>query len=101
MDAPLGVIDGADVSLAVPFSAAMLLRRGEITMLEGLQQGRINGTEGALGLLAGLMESPPYVEVMSECGSGPGVLALAAWGEVASQEGYRQAVRELTEDELR
>lgn len=101
VDAPLGVLDDADVSLAVPFSAAMLLRRGEVTMLEALQEGRITGTEGALGLLAGLLESPAYVEVMSECASGRGGLALAAWGELASHEGYRRAMRELTEDDLR
>jgi hypothetical protein len=97
VDAPLGVIDDADVSLGVPFSKAMLLRRGEITMLEALQDGRISGTEGSLAVLAGLLESPPYVEVMRECASGRGVLALAVLGEVASQDGYRRAMGELTQ----
>jgi hypothetical protein len=97
VDAPLGVIEGPDVSLAVPFVQAIRLRRGEVTILEALQHGRISGTEGALALLAGLLESPPYVEVMRECGSGRDSLALSALAEVASQEGYRRAMGELTQ----
>ena len=96
VDLPLGPLGDADVVLECPFLHAMLMRRGEITMLDALRYGRISGNEGALGLLAGLLETPTYVELMRENGSGRGILALCALGEVAGQVDYRRTMAELT-----
>lgn len=91
----LGAVDAADIATSMPFRQLMLLRQGRINVLEAVEHGRIGGTQGALGVMAGIVENPEYKRAMKAAASGPGAEALATLGEVGDQPGYRRAMNDL------
>ena len=50
----------ADVRVQVPYSTIPLVRAGELSMLEALEQGAVDGDLGSLAVLAGIHESPEF-----------------------------------------
>ena len=91
----LGVVDGADVAVSIPFRQLVLLQQGRITVLDALAFGRVGGSQGALALMAGIVESAEYQCAMKASASGPGIDALATLGEVVEHAGYRRAMKDL------
>jgi hypothetical protein len=98
VDMELGVLPEADAALSFSFRQLMLFRRGEITMLDALEDGRVAGSQGALGLLAGLVESSAYLRAQAATAAGPAPNALIALGEASEQESYRHAMDAVLAD---
>jgi hypothetical protein len=69
-----------DVTADVTYRALARVRAGEMMILETLQDGRVEGSIGAMALLAGLMESPEYED--AERAAGRHAIALATLGEL-------------------
>lgn len=91
----LGLIEEADVAVSVPFRQVMRFQRGEITVFELLLVGSIRGSEGAIGLFSGILESPEFRRSLHASAAGPGPLAFAALGDVTGQTLYRHLMDEL------
>jgi len=89
----LGEIDDAMVTIDVTYRAMALTRAGEITILDALVGGNIEGPEGALALVAGIREDPHYHA--AELASGPHAIALAALGDLDADERYAKLMAEL------
>jgi hypothetical protein len=70
-----------------------LVRAGEITIIEALEDGTVDGPVGALGLLAGISEDPRFHA--AELATGRHAIALAALGDLDSDEHYQQLISEL------
>jgi hypothetical protein len=83
-----------DVFVRIRFQRMVGVRRGDISVLEALEDGgAIDGGVGPLMLLAGLQESPELLAAGRACGpSGP---ALAALGQVADRPEHRTAIAAL------
>jgi len=57
-----------------------LVRAGEITIIDALVGGNVEGREGALALLAGIHEDPRFHA--AELATGRHAIALAAFAEL-------------------
>jgi hypothetical protein len=90
----LGSLDEPDAVVEVPYIAMVLVRRGELTIYEAIDQGRIEGEIGPLALLAGLSDSPELHAAERACG--PSGLVLAQLGQATSVDGFDEAMRALT-----
>lgn len=91
----LGAVECADVAISMPFRKLLLLRQGRINILEAVEDGRLGGSQGALAVLAGIVENTEYQRAMKASASGPGVEALAVMGEVSGQPAYQRAMNDL------
>jgi len=72
--------DDADVVVEVSFRAMAEVRAGEMSILDAIADGTVQGDEGALGLLAGISESREFHR--AELATGRHAIALAALGEL-------------------
>lgn len=70
-----------------------LVRAGEMTILEALEGGSVDGPVGALGVLAGISEDPRFHR--AELATGRHAIALAALGDLDADERYQQLISEL------
>jgi hypothetical protein len=89
----LGEIDDAMVTIDVTYRAMALTRAGEITILEALVGGNIEGSEGALALVAGIREDPHYHA--AELATGRHAIALAALGDLDADDRYAKLMAGL------
>jgi hypothetical protein len=89
----LGEIDDATVTIDVTYRAMALTRAGEITVIDALVGGGIEGAEGALMLVAGIREDPHYHA--AELATGRHAIALAALGDLDADERYARFMGEL------
>lgn len=87
-------VPNPDVRAAFSFRDLIRMRLGEITILDALASGSLDGDQSSMIMMAGLLESESYRRAQRACGS-RGSLALAALGEVATTPGYRSAMAEL------
>jgi hypothetical protein len=94
--AGFGVVDDADVTTYLPFATTVAIRRGELSMYEGIEGGRIDGERGPLMLFAGLLEMPEMVAAWRTCGS-RGV-PLANLGLVSHQSEVLASLTTLSRD---
>lgn len=93
VDESLGVVAEASVSVEVPYRAMALVRAGDITILEALEGGSVDGPVGALAVLAGISEDPRFHA--AELATGRHAIALAALGDLDADERYRTLMSEL------
>jgi hypothetical protein len=75
-----GDVDAADVRIGIRYREVALVRSGEHTVLDALEDGTISGAIGPLALLAGILESPEYEA--AELASGRHGFALSVLGEL-------------------
>lgn len=89
-----GVVAEHDVWVQIRYQRMVAVRRGEISVVEALEEGgKVDGGVGPLMLLAGLQESPELLAAGKACGpSGP---VLADLGRVTSGREHRQAMADL------
>ena len=89
----LGEIPDPMVTIDVTYRAMALTRAGEITVIDALEGGGIEGAEGALMLIAGIREDPHYHA--AELATGRHAIALAALGDLDADERYAKLMAEL------
>ena len=83
-----------DVVADATFLQMAQVRRGDIGILEAVAGGaRVKGAEGALALLAGILESPEFHRAELACGRARSVLAVL--GEVSADPAFSAAMDEL------
>jgi hypothetical protein len=80
VDECLGRVTDPTVTVAVSYRAMALVRAGEMTILEALEQGSVDGPLGALGVLGGISEDPRFHA--AELATGRHAIALAALAEL-------------------
>jgi hypothetical protein len=85
----------ADVAVSCPWRDVILMRQQKITIVDAVSHGKIGGSQGALTLLAGILEHPAYRSAQAACATGPGSDALATRGEIAATDAYRAALDAL------
>ena len=89
----IGESPDADAVVEVSYRAMALVRAGELTILDALVDGKVDGSIGVLAALAGISESPEFQA--AERATGRHALALAALGDLSAQEVAREVMREL------
>jgi hypothetical protein len=87
----LGVHEEADVAADVSYRTFAHVVAGDQMLLETLNDGRVQGSIGALALTAGLMESPEYEA--AERATGRYAIALANLGELFAAVVYEHAAQ--------
>ncbi len=92
-DERLGTLEGADAVVEVTYRAMALVRAGELSILEALEDGSVTGELGPLAALAGILESPEFRA--AEQATGRHALALAALGEVDADPVFAAAMERL------
>jgi hypothetical protein len=75
-----GDVDSADVRIGIRYREVALVRSGQHTVLDALEDGTIEGAIGPLALLAGILESPEYEA--AELASGRHGFALSVLGDL-------------------
>jgi hypothetical protein len=93
VDESLGVVADATVNVEASYRAMALVRAGEMTILEALEGGSVDGPVGALGVLAGISEDPRFHS--AELATGRHAIALAALGDLDADERYQHLISEL------
>lgn len=93
VDESLGVVAEPSVRVEVSYRAMALVRAGEITILEALDGGSVDGPVGALGVLAGISEDPRFHS--AELATGRHAIALDALGNLDADERYQNLISEL------
>jgi len=101
VDMPMRVEPEPDAAVSFPFRELMLLRQGKITPLDAAAAGRVGGSQGALALLVGLVESSAYRCAMAACSAGPGTDAFLSLAALYDAPAYRDAVAVLLADTIR
>lgn len=94
VDERLGDADAPAVTVDVTYRAMALVRCGEMTILEALETGRVDGQLGAMAALAGISESREFHA--AEVATGRHAVALAALGELDAHPVYAEAVAALS-----
>ena len=90
----LGELADPDLVIEVPFLAAMALRRGDISIYDTLDHGRVaKGDVGPLALLAGLIDNQAYHGAEVACG--PSGMVLGRLGAATMDEAVVDALHEL------
>lgn len=89
----LGRLPQPDVTVEVPFRVMAQVRRGDLSILEALEHGRVDGKLGPLGLLAGISESPEFHRAELACGASG--LALGNLGATLAAPAAQAALDEL------
>ncbi len=92
-DESLAVVADHTVTVDVSYRAMALVRAGEITILDALESGSVDGPVGALAVLAGLSEDPRFHA--AELATGRHAIALAALGDLDCNEQYAKLMAEL------
>jgi hypothetical protein len=93
----LGRPEDPDVRVEVTYRAMAQVRGGEITIIEALENGAVDGKIGPMALLAGLHETREWQRV--ERTVGPSASALATVGELREVPAFRAACGALVEEE--
>jgi hypothetical protein len=88
-----GRLDDRDALVEVPYLVMALVRRGDLSIYEAIERGRVEGQVGPLALLAGLTESPELHAAELACGRSG--LALGQLGEATAVAGFETAMQEL------
>ena len=78
-----------EVTVTVPYHAMARVRCGDMTILDALEEGSVDGAIGPMAMLAGITESPEFHD--AELAGGRRPIALAALGEVAATEAFQVA----------
>ena len=86
----LGRVPEPDVTVEVPFLVMAQVRRGDLSILEALEHGRVDGKLGPLGLLAGISESPEFHRAELACGASG--LALGNLGVALAGPAHQAAL---------
>jgi hypothetical protein len=86
VDGAVGFVADPTVTVDVTYRAMALVRAGEITILDALEGGRVDGPVGALGILAGITEDVHFHA--AELATGRHAIALSALGALDSDERY-------------
>jgi hypothetical protein len=94
------LLERPDAALALEFRNVMRWQRGELGLLQMLESGEVVGSEGALGLLGGIVESEEYERALRASSAGSAPLALATLGELTHQPEYAAAMRALCEETM-
>jgi hypothetical protein len=89
----LGRVPEPDATVTVPFRVMAQVRRGDVSILEALEQGRVDGKLGPLGLLAGISESPAFHRAELACGASG--LALGSLGATLATPAHQAALDRL------
>jgi hypothetical protein len=89
----LGRMPEPDATVEVPFRVMAQVRRGDLSILEALEHGRVDGKLGPLGLLAGISESPEFHRAELACGASG--LALGNLGATFADPAHQAALDEL------
>jgi hypothetical protein len=89
----VGHVADPDVTVEVSYRAMALVRAGEKTILEALDDGRVDGELGAMAMLAGISESREFHA--AELGTGRHAVPLAALGELDASPTYAALMVEL------
>jgi hypothetical protein len=93
VDEFLGTIPQATVRVEVTYRTMALVRAGEMTILEALEDGRIEGSIGALGVLAGISEDPLFHR--AELATGRHAIPLATLGDLDADNRYAPLMAQL------
>jgi hypothetical protein len=96
VDESLGTLADAVVTVDVPYRAMALVRAGEMTILEALEDGSVDGPVGALAVLAGITEDPRFHA--AELATGRHAIALAALGDLDADKEYQELTSRLAAD---
>ncbi len=88
-----GETSSADVFVDVTYRALALVRAGEITVIQALEDGAVRGELGGLAALAGIVESPEFHG--AELATGRHAIALSVLGELDAHETFATAVQVL------
>ena len=91
----LGRVPEPDATVEVPFRVMAQVRRGDLSILEALEHGRVDGKLGPLALLAGISESPEFHRAELACGASG--LALGNLGETLSVPAHQASLYQLAE----
>ena len=89
----LGRVPEPDATVEVSFRVMAQVRRGDLSILEALEHGRVAGKLGPLGLLAGISESPEFHQTELACGASG--LALGNLGATLANPAHQAALDEL------
>lgn len=89
----LGRVPEPDATAEVPFRVMAQVRRGDLSILEALEHGRVDGKLGPLGLLAGISESPEFHRAELACGASG--LALGNLGATFAGPAHQTALDQL------
>jgi hypothetical protein len=92
----LGPLEEPDVWVDVTWRAMARVREGTMTIIEALEDGKVDGRIGPMALLAGVSESPEYQR--AERAGGPAAVALATLGELREEPAFQAASAALVED---
>jgi hypothetical protein len=93
VDERLEQADGSDVQVDVTYRAMALVRAGDITILDALENGTVNGELGPLATLAGISESPEFHD--AEVATGRHAVALSVLGELAADPTFAAAMARI------
>jgi hypothetical protein len=91
----LGPLADPDVVVEVSYRTFALVRAGEMTVLEALEDGHVDGEIGPLAVLAGISESDEFRD--AERATGRHAFALATLGQLHADGTYRQVCLELAQ----
>jgi hypothetical protein len=89
----LGEASEPDAMVQVTYRNMALVRRGDIGIYDAIEGGRVDGDIGALGLLAGLSETPAFHRAELACGSSG--MVLSALGEATAVPEFGSAMSAL------
>jgi hypothetical protein len=86
----------ADVTVDVSYRSMAYVRADEMTILEALETGNVNGEIGPLATLAGIQESPEFHD--AELATGRHAIALSVLGELDAHTPFGPAIAKLAAD---
>jgi hypothetical protein len=89
----LGIAEHADVRIQVPYAVIGPVRQGQMTILEALTDGAVEGEMGPLALLAGVVEHPVYHA--AEVATGRQAYTLNVLAQLDANERYASALEQL------
>jgi hypothetical protein len=93
VDERLGELDNPDVRVHIGYRALALVRCGEMTILEALEDGSVYGQLGPMATLAGIWESREFHR--AELATGRHAVALASLGELVADPVFAARMQDL------
>jgi hypothetical protein len=88
-----GPADDAEVRVRVPYEMIPGVRSGELSILEAIAHGTIDGEIGPMAVLAGILEMPEFQA--AERAVAPNGVALAALGHLDADPAFTAAMESL------
>jgi hypothetical protein len=92
-DERLEELDQADVLVDVTYRSMALVRSDEITILEALETGNVQGEIGPLATIAGIQEAPEFHD--AEIATGRHAIPLSVLGELDAHTDFGPAIAKL------